>query len=46
MGIKLIWIGLTLLEATKAWNPLQVPAVEVVGAVIMIIGCVMFVLDK
>lgn len=46
MGIKLLWVGLTLLEATRVWNPGNIPSVEIVGAVIMIIGAVLFVLDK
>ena len=46
LGSKLLWTGLTLLLAVKAWNPLGVPAVEVVGAVLMVLGCVLMWLDK
>lgn len=46
MGIKLLWSGLTLVTAAKTWNPLNVPSIDVVGAVLMIIGAVLFVLDK
>ena len=45
-GIKLLWLGLTIITALKAWNPLNIPAIDAVGAVIMIIGLVLFLLDK
>lgn len=41
-----MWTGVTLILAVKAWNPLNVPAVDVVGAVLMVIGCVLIWLDK
>lgn len=45
MGIKLLWLGLTLLTAFRIWN-LGIPAVEAVGSVIMVIGVILFLLDK
>lgn len=42
-----IWIvGTTLLLASKEWNPGAIPAVSVVGAVLMVIGAVLVCLDK
>lgn len=46
MGIKLLWTGLTLMEALQVWNPFNMPQAVVVGAVIMIIGLVLYVLDR
>ncbi len=46
MGIKLLWSGLTLMQASRVWNPGNIPAVEIVGAVLMVVGAVLFVLDK
>ena len=43
MGGKLLWTGLTFLEAG---NLLPLPAIETVGAVLMIIGLVLLWLDK
>jgi len=43
MGSKLLWTGTTLLLAGKL---LPIPSVEVVGAVIMIIGLILYWLDK
>lgn len=45
MGVKLLWTGLTLILA-GGLIPLPVPAIEVVGAVIMVFGLVLFLLDK
>ena len=44
MGSKLCWVGLTLIVAV----PLLAPAVPwaVAGAIVMIVGCVLLVLDK
>lgn len=39
MGIKLLWTGLTFLEASK-FLTIYVPAVQVVGAVFMVFGLV------
>lgn len=44
MGEKLLWTGLTLFVLASAW-PI-VPAANVVGAVIMVIGLVLHWLDK
>ena len=44
MGIKLLWLGLTMLMAFS--GIISVPAIEAVGKVIMIIGLVLFLLDK
>lgn len=46
MGIKLLWTGLTFILAVNSWNPAGVPAVSVVGAVIMILGAILMWLDK
>jgi hypothetical protein len=46
MGNKIWVVGITLLLASKEWNPLNVPAVAVVGAVLAVIGAVMIVLDR
>lgn len=46
MGSKLLWTGATLILAVNAWNPLNVPSVDVVGAVLMILGCVLMWLDR
>ncbi len=43
MGVKLLWTGLTILSAGSI---VKVPAADVVGAVIMVIGCVLMWLDK
>ena len=45
MGMKLIWIGLTLNVAGRSFDT-DIPAVIIVGAVIMIVGCVLMLLDK
>ena len=46
MGLKLLWTGLTFVIATQAWNPGGIPDVNVVGAVLMIIGMILLWLDK
>ena len=46
MSIKLLWCGLTLLEASSAWNPGNIPAVRIVGAVAMVAGAVLLLFDK
>jgi hypothetical protein len=43
MGLKLLWLGLTLIVATE-W--LTVPAAKLVGSVIMIIGLLLYLLDR
>ena len=45
MGIKLLWVGLTLNVAGSSFDT-NIPSVKVVGAVIMVIGCVLLMLDK
>lgn len=44
MGIKLLWTGVTVVAVWEAWATKD-PGV-VVGAVIMVIGCVLMWLDK
>lgn len=44
VGIKLLWVGLTILTAFQVVFPL--PAGEIVGAILMILGCGLFLLDK
>jgi hypothetical protein len=44
MGMKLLWTGLTIIHAAPL--VIQVPAAQVVGAVLMVIGCVLMWLDK
>lgn len=43
MGTKLLWTGLTIVTAAAL---LPIPGATVVGAVIMVIGCVLLWLDK
>jgi hypothetical protein len=43
MSMKVFYLGMTLI---LAGDLLPIPAVRVVGAVIMIIGYVLYVLDK
>ena len=43
MGVKLLWTGLTVIMAASV---IHVPAADVVGAVLMVIGCVLVWLDK
>jgi len=43
VGSKLLWTGLTILVAT-AW--LTIPAKDIVGSVLMIIGLILLWLDK
>lgn len=43
MGGKLLWTGLTIIMASSVIN---VPAANVIGAVIMVIGCFLTWLDK
>ncbi len=45
MGSKLLWIGLTLNVAGASFDT-NIPSVRIVGAVIMVIGCILLVLDK
>lgn len=43
MGTKLLWLGLTLVIG----GPLtRIPAVVIVGQVIMIVGCALLLLGK
>lgn len=44
MGTKLLWTGLTFIQAAFILH--DVPAVQTVGAVIMILGCILMWLDK
>lgn len=44
MGSKLLWLGLTIIMTTEVFH--IIPAGSIVGAVIMIFGCVMLLLDK
>jgi hypothetical protein len=44
MGIKLLWLGLTLIEA--ATPLLGARVFELVGSIIMIIGVILFLLDR
>lgn len=43
MGGKLLWTGLTFIEAGRL---LPIPSIDVVGAVFMVIGLVLLWLDK
>jgi hypothetical protein len=43
MGVKLLWTGLTIIMAASV---VKIPAADVVGAVLMVIGCVLMWLDK
>lgn len=45
MGIKLLWTGLTLNVAGDCFST-SIPSIRVVGAVIMVIGCVLMLIDK
>jgi hypothetical protein len=45
MGNKLLWLGLTLVEAAD-FVPTAVPAVKLVGVVIMAVGCILYFSDK
>jgi len=45
MGHKLCWIGLTLNIAGSSFNT-NIPSARIVGAVIMVIGCILLLLDK
>ena len=42
MGIKCLWSGLTLISVSI----LPIPAVGIVGQVLMVVGLVLFLLDK
>jgi len=44
MGIKLLWTGITVWVTTPL--VLHVPAAPVVGAVLMVIGCILMWLDR
>lgn len=44
MGIKLLWTGMTVMMAAP--HVLSIPAAVVVGAVLMVIGCILMWLDK
>jgi hypothetical protein len=43
MGSKILWSGLTLIQCASL---LPIPSVLVVGQVIMVIGLIMFLLDR
>jgi hypothetical protein len=44
MGSKLLWLGLTMIVALSKFIPGL--AWELVGAIIMVIGCALLLLDK
>lgn len=44
MGIKLLWLGLTIITAFDKVFP--IPAGQIVGSVIMIIGCLLMIIDR
>ncbi len=44
MGIKLLWTGLTFIEATSLLDGSQ--KFVIAGAVVMAIGCILMWLDK
>ena len=44
MGIKLLWTGITVWVTTPL--VLSVPHANAVGAVLMVIGCILMWLDK
>jgi hypothetical protein len=44
MGIYLLWTGLTLIQCSSILH--GIPQVQVVGAVIMVIGCILMWLGK
>lgn len=46
VGLKLLWTGLTFIIAFQAWNLGGVPAVNIVGAVLMILGLILYWIDK
>ena len=43
MGTKLLWLGLTILETTRILT--HIPDADVVGAIIMVIGLILYLLD-
>lgn len=45
MGIKLLWVGLTMIQVGNHIST-NIPSIQVVGSVIMIIGCILMLLDK
>jgi hypothetical protein len=45
MGVKLLWTGITFIIAVTLAFP-SFPQAALVGAVIMVIGCVLMWLDK
>lgn len=44
MGSKLLWLGLTIIEAARVLT--TIPNADVVGAIIMVIGLVLYLIDK
>ncbi len=44
MGIKLLWLGATIIAVSLVW--VGIPALPVVGVVIMGVGCVLNILGK
>ena len=44
MGLKLTWLGLTLILAVPSLVP--VVGITVAGALIMVVGCALLLLDK
>lgn len=43
MGTKLLWTGLTVVSAGSV---VSIPAANVVGAILMVIGCVLMWADR
>lgn len=44
MGIKALWLGLTLIQTDSVWH--IIPSAGIVGAVFMVIGVILLILDK
>lgn len=43
MGMKLLWTGLTVISASAL---ITIPAGAIVGAVLMVIGCILMWMDR
>jgi len=46
MGIKIYYTGLFLIVAFPEWQPVDVPAFGIVGAILMLIGLILLWFDK
>lgn len=44
MGIKLLWSGLTLIQAAFIFNNSN--GLQIAGAIIMVLGCILMLIDK